>query len=103
MEKRVLYLSLSDLPAHEADAPAITVLCPLHLPGLLNPRLPRGTMLFRSCYAGHSDVPKASETSDEAAASDWSHLHGIERIGKASCPWGGGDSAVRAGAAGRGR
>ena len=41
-------------------------------------------MPYRFCYAGHSDEPKASEVSGEAAASDWSHLHGIEGIFQAS-------------------
>ncbi|MBS5535396.1 MULTISPECIES: hypothetical protein [unclassified Eisenbergiella] len=84
-------------------APAITVLCPLHLPGLLNPRLPRGTMLFRS-FLCHGDVTNLKRQPHLTFQMPWAHRNARHsRIGKASCPWGGGDSAVRAGAAGRGR
>ena len=31
----------------------------------------------RCWYTGHSDEPRASDAAGGAAASDWSHLHGI--------------------------
>ena len=73
-------------------APAITVLCRLHLPGLLNPRLPRGTMLFRS-FLCHGDVTNLKRQPHLTFQMPWAHLNTRRQQDRKSIgrPWGGGD------------